>query len=255
MIKFFRHIRQRLVIENRFSKYLLYAVGEIILVVIGILIALQINNNNETAKIKAKEIHYLENIKTDLLLNIANINSFIETRETQIKSANKILEYYEGKPLKDLDDFSNNSLNVYIWKKFYQNNNTFLELINSGNLALISNDSIKDYLLNIEALYKELKGEEEHFRFDSELLLYEPSFSILDINPLTQKYMYTMSNGQAGKDIALPRENFEAILQDLKHKNGFVMAAYEFTVMNAQLEAMKVMSNELIKLIDLELIK
>jgi len=73
MIKFFRHIRQPLVIENRFSKYLLYAIGEIILVVIGILIALQINNNNEANKERIKEPHYLKNIKTDLLLNNANI--------------------------------------------------------------------------------------------------------------------------------------------------------------------------------------
>jgi len=255
MIKFFRQIRQRLVIENRFSKYLLYAIGEIILVVIGILIALQINNNNEANKERIKELHYLKNIKTDLLLNNANITSFIATRESQIKSANTILAYYEGKPLEDLTDFSNNSLNVYTWKKFYQNNNTFLELTNSGNLALLSNDSIKNSLLNIEALYKELKGEEAHFRFDSELLLYEPSFSILDVNPLTKKYIYTLSNGKAGEDVALPRENFEAILKDLKHKNGFVMAVYEFTVMNEQLELMKEMSNELIRLIDTEVKK
>lgn len=54
MIKFFRHIRQRLLTENKFSKYLLYAVGEIILVVIGILIALQINTWNQ-GRINAKE--------------------------------------------------------------------------------------------------------------------------------------------------------------------------------------------------------
>ncbi len=47
MIKFFRKIRQKMLIENKFSKYLIYAIGEIILVVIGILIALQINNLNE----------------------------------------------------------------------------------------------------------------------------------------------------------------------------------------------------------------
>ncbi len=53
MIKFFRHIRKRLLTENKLSKYLLYAIGEIVLVVIGILIALQINNWN-TSKIESK---------------------------------------------------------------------------------------------------------------------------------------------------------------------------------------------------------
>jgi len=232
-----------------------YAIGEIVLVVIGILIALSINNNNEAKKAKAKEHHYLNNIKTDLLLNITNINSFIETRESQIKSADVILEYYEGKPLSDLNDFSNHSLNVYTWKKFYQINNTFLELTNSGNLALIENDSIKNNLLNIDALYKELKGEEEHFRFDSEILLYKPSFRILDLNPITKKFTFDVSNGQAGEDVTLPRVNSENILKDLEHKNGFVMAVYEFTVMNNQLEEMKQMSNELIRIIDNELNK
>jgi hypothetical protein len=255
MIKFFRKIRQNMIKENRVSKYLLYAIGEIILVVIGILIALQINNNNEASKVRTKELHYLKNIKTDLLLNINNINSFIETRETKIKSANIVLEYYEGKPLIDINDFNNNLLNVYIWHKFYQTNNTFLELTNSGNLALISNDSIKNSLLNIDALYKELKGEEEHYRFDTEVLLYEPSFSALDLNPLTKKYMFDVSNGQAGENSELPRENFEALLKDIKHKNGFVMAVYEFTVMNGQLSGMKKLSEELIQLIDNELKK
>ncbi len=58
MIKFFRKIRQRLLTENKFSKYLIYAIGEIILVVIGILIALQINNWNELNKIKKSEISF-----------------------------------------------------------------------------------------------------------------------------------------------------------------------------------------------------
>ena len=253
MIKFFRKIRQNMIKENRVSKYILYAIGEIILVVIGILIALQINNNNEANKERTKELNYLKNIKTDLLLNITNINSFIETRESQIQSANIVLDYYEGKPLSDLNDFSTNLLNVYIWHKFYQINNTFLELTNSGNLATISNDSIKNDLLNLDALYKELKGEEEHYRFDTEVLLYEPSFSALDINPLTKKYMYDASNGQAGENVKLPRKNFETLLKDIKHKNGFVMAVYEFTVMNGQLATMKNMSEKLIQLIDNEL--
>lgn len=238
--------------ENHVSKYMLYAIGEIILVVIGILIALQINNTNEANKERTKELHYLKNIKNDLILNINNINNFIETRETKIESANRVLEYYEGKPLTDVNDFNNNILNVYIWHKFYQNNNTFLELTNSGNLASISNDSIKNGLLNIDALYKELKGEEEHYRFDTEILLYEPSFTTLDLNPLTKKYMYSASNGQIGENTELSREDFETLLKDKKHKNGFVMAVYEFTIMNDQLAKMRNMSNELLELIDNE---
>lgn len=66
MIKFLRQIRQRLLTENKFSKYILYAIGEIILVVIGILIALQINNWNEKRKEKIRIEAFLSDIKNDL---------------------------------------------------------------------------------------------------------------------------------------------------------------------------------------------
>ncbi len=253
MIKFFRRIRQRLVSENKVSKYVLYAIGEIILVVIGILIALQINNANEVRKERAKEIHYLKNIKTDLILNIKNIETVIDTRATKIESANTVLEYFEGKPLEDLDHFNHNSLNVYVFHKFYQINNTFQELTNSGNLALFSNDSIKNNLLNLDALYKELKGEEEHYNFDGQELLYKPLYKTVDLNPVLKKFAYDVSKGQTGENVDLPKSGFENILKDLSHKNGFVMAVYELTVMNGQLERMKVMSNDLIRLIDKEL--
>ena len=63
MIKFFRKIRQDMINENRASKYLLYAIGEIVLVVIGILIALQINNWNESRKENEEEIVILKSLK------------------------------------------------------------------------------------------------------------------------------------------------------------------------------------------------
>lgn len=70
MIKFFRRIRQRLLSENRLGKYLLYAIGEIILVVIGILIALQINNANEAKANEERFLGVLQEIKTDLTSDV-----------------------------------------------------------------------------------------------------------------------------------------------------------------------------------------
>ena len=157
MIKFFRKIRQNMIKENRASKYFLYAIGEILLVVVGILIALQINNNNEAKKAKAKELHYLKNIKTDLKLNIAHLDNYIEIRQKAINSANTIIAHYEGEPVTDLEAFNVHTVNIYTWRKFFQINNTFQELVNSGNLALISNDSIKGTLLNMDTLYKVMK--------------------------------------------------------------------------------------------------
>jgi hypothetical protein len=77
MIKFFRKIRHQLLTKNKFSKYLLYAIGEIVLVVIGILIALQINNWN-TSKIESKnEEIYLYLLSGDLKKDTTQISSVI----------------------------------------------------------------------------------------------------------------------------------------------------------------------------------
>ncbi len=81
MIKLFRKIRQQLVSENRFSKYLLYAIGEILLVVIGILIALYINNWNQQKQSQNEFNNILSTIKTDL------------ERDTLI--AHGIIKYYK----------------------------------------------------------------------------------------------------------------------------------------------------------------
>ena len=70
MIKFFRNIRRRLLRENRFTRYMLYAIGEIILVVIGILIALQINNWNENRKTDIREGELIENLHIEFQDNL-----------------------------------------------------------------------------------------------------------------------------------------------------------------------------------------
>lgn len=253
MIKFFRQVRQRLLSENKFSRYLLYAIGEILLVVVGILIALNINNSNELKKQRAQELNYLKNIKTDLQLNIAHLDNYIESRQTAINSANEIIAHYEGKPIADLKVFSRHTVNIYTGRKFFQINNTYQELINSGNLALISNDLIKGTLLNMETLYNVMKDGEAHFRYDAELLLYEPSYNMMDMNPIVQNYMHYVSNGGVGENRELSKSEFDDMLKDTKQKNGFVMAVYQFSVMNQQFEEMKEMCEQLITLIDKEL--
>ena len=84
MIKFFRKIRQHLLAENKFSKYLIYAIGEIVLVVIGILIALQINNKNEARKQSENYMNILRTIQNDMKVDTVALNyviKFYEDRE------------------------------------------------------------------------------------------------------------------------------------------------------------------------------
>ena len=74
MIKFFRHIRKSLIEKNQMGKYFKYAIGEILLVVVGILIALQINNWNENKKDIEKEQQILLSLREEFKQNIKELN-------------------------------------------------------------------------------------------------------------------------------------------------------------------------------------
>ena len=90
-MRVFKNIRQKLASENKVMAYLRYAIGEIILVVIGILIALQVNNWNSARIEKNKESVYLKNIKRDLIEQIKSIDDQMNTEFGFSKTAKSIL--------------------------------------------------------------------------------------------------------------------------------------------------------------------
>src|SRR5210317_394568 len=92
MINFFRRIRQSVLDENKFSKYLLYALGEILLVVIGILIALSINNWNEGRIAKIQEKSVLSNLNREFLQNKKALIETIHANEEAFKSGLELMQ-------------------------------------------------------------------------------------------------------------------------------------------------------------------
>jgi len=175
MIKFFRKIRQKMLTENKFSKYLLYAIGEIVLVVIGILIALQINISNEAKKARAVEVNYLENLKADLLLETENIKGFSDYHFGKAESCAFLLNTTIPRTMESVVTYTHQYENVFFWYDFVPNNNTFKELLSSGNLSLIKNDAIKNGLLEIDKFYSTVLGHEYHMRREYEKFLYDQS--------------------------------------------------------------------------------
>jgi len=102
MIKFFRNIRQNMIKQNKVSNYLLYAIGEILLVVIGILIALQINNQNETNKKHQTEINILNEIILNLDIDLKNLDLMIGDNNTYIYHNTEVLHHLQNdKPIND----------------------------------------------------------------------------------------------------------------------------------------------------------
>ena len=188
MLPFFRRIRKNLADENQILKYSRYAIGEIVLVVIGILIALQINNWNEDQKSRKKELTYLENIRADLLMNIDELNTFIDSRNSCIASCDVLLDFYNENKELDLQDFNSNALNVMIWFPFIQHDNTYQELLNSGNLAMISNKDIKTGLQDMQVGFSNVAFIEGEMHQDFESYLYDNYFNIADLDANIKVY-------------------------------------------------------------------
>ncbi len=154
MIKFFRKIRQKLLTENKFSKYLIYAIGEIILVVIGILIALQINNANENRKTENIKNNYYNQIIVDLDKEIENINSRIIFLDSCIITADRYFKYIETPNLETtqiFEEFVKVELN---FRYLAFNTNTIQTLESTGDIKLMP-EKIRNPLI-------ELKREQEH---------------------------------------------------------------------------------------------
>ena len=138
MIKFFRHIRQKLLSEGKFTKYLLYAIGEIVLVVIGILIALQINNWNEDQKKKGQLRQYRENLISELQTDLQSLDSLNQLRVKHEGNIEKYIDYYNSENLNiNLLRQKKDSV-IYSINSFNKSSFTLDELGTTGDIILFS---------------------------------------------------------------------------------------------------------------------
>jgi hypothetical protein len=131
--------------KNKTGKYMKYAIGEIILVVIGILIALQINNLNENRKDTVKEQVVLKQLQEDYLSNLKQLEEKMESRRNIINSGFQILKAFDQP-----EGVVRDSLIINI--AYIAHDPTFdpiqNDLISSGNLRLIKNEKLKRLLSN-----------------------------------------------------------------------------------------------------------
>jgi len=147
MIKIFRQIRQKLIMEKKAANYLKYAIGEIVLVVIGILIALQINNWNEIRKTNLEEQRALLNIQNDFSKNKVLLKDLIETTKESINSGIKILNYTGNKDKPKTENEFNVLLNaVFDHDPYYPQNGFLDDLLNSGKLGIFNNVELRNLL-------------------------------------------------------------------------------------------------------------
>ncbi|MFH4966598.1 DUF6090 family protein [Gaetbulibacter sp. M240] len=154
MIKFFRKIRYDLMEKNKTGKYLKYAIGEIVLVVIGILIALSINNWNENKKNINQAKKHLETISLNLNDDIKQAEKLLTETGTTLEYSNTFLSQF--KTLKPVDD----NIQLYLIYLMYERNievneSGFNALINSNGMSFIDDKlqvKILDYYRHLEQL-------------------------------------------------------------------------------------------------------
>jgi len=179
MLKFFRKIRQNLVAKGKSIKYLKYALGEILLVVIGILIALEVNNWNNELKDLKKENYYLNSIKTSIQSSQDELNRVIYDAEQISSCADTLfillgLERYDQLKSPFLDSLL---FNASDYSKISLNDGGIQEILNTGALDIIQDERIRVILASWnERIHKIRKFEDESEylsrNYDKQLLNY-----------------------------------------------------------------------------------
>jgi len=189
MIKLFRKIRQNLLSEGKTGKYFKYAIGEIVLVVIGILIALQINNWNENRKNKIAEADYYCRILDDFELNEKLIDDTSELINNKIELCKELILDLNKIP-NDRGEILNKFVIALRQDVFVPSNIAFEDITSSGQLKLLTDMELKNRLIqhstflnNILNLLQENRNEILIRMSDFELIV---DFGYQDINYLNQ---------------------------------------------------------------------
>lgn len=155
MIKFFRTIRQNLLSEGKIGKYIKYAIGEILLVIIGILIALSINTLNENRKIKIEEQSLLKDLKEEMVSNLKGLEVVITEHEKSFQARNEIMALF-----RDRNAFNEISDSLYRSKikkmnvnyTYDPSNGILNSIISSGRINQISNNELKYLLASLKEM-------------------------------------------------------------------------------------------------------
>ncbi len=149
MIKYFRRVRQRLLTENKFSRYFLYGIGEILLVVIGILIAVQINAWHENRTLKINETNILNQLNIDLKENYRELTELFALMEISNESGKKILSHLKYK--NEVTDSLRFWVEGFSSSNIFNNANTSYKNLENSSKNIISNDSLR---LRITLMYE-----------------------------------------------------------------------------------------------------
>ncbi|WP_207764263.1 DUF6090 family protein [Hanstruepera neustonica] len=214
--------------ENKTGKYLKYAIGEIVLVVIGILIALQINNWNEDKKILKQEKATIASLKLEFQKNLVDLEDNIDTIEKIISAGNILLEHtdpdYEFGSLSNVDSLISMTPRMSVWDPSLY---TLSNIKNSGKLSNLSNEALKVQLIEWESFYGNLLDwgdfyvERGHYYFN-----YLVENSVNRNLDKTGPMKFSKSKFVGSNEELLRMRSFENNLTQRITHNGFMLRFY-----------------------------
>ena len=144
MIKFFRTIRYTLMNENKVGKYFKYAIGEIFLVMLGILLALQVNNWNESRKETIQEQFILKRLSNDITSDIIQVTEEIDLITKNSEELKFCIDVILRKKEASIAVFRDNLKSILNLNSFNQNKTTFNNIVSSGQIEYIQSQNLTD---------------------------------------------------------------------------------------------------------------
>ncbi len=184
MINFFRKKRKKMADDNKVLKYSRYAIGEIVLVVIGILIALQINTWNISRINSVKEMEFLNGLKNDLEKQIVGLESSIGFSDFIIsKSENLLAQFSKSSSLQEIDSLNTMLSNLMYTNKFNDFRTTFNELNSTGQLNLIKNKVLRSQVIEF---YQNSNQNKSSVNGNIENVFYTQIFPVLKSSTVIQ---------------------------------------------------------------------
>lgn len=160
MIRYFRNIRQQMTMKGTTSKYLRYAFGEIVLVAIGILMALSINNWNLNRIERNNELKILLDLQNEFIENLKDAQRVVEGNNAIVSGINQLQEYDLKEPLNTVE-LDSLLYFVFDWFDYTPKPGASNNLINSGNLNLLSNNELRKLLTLWSGVDDELDDDEQ----------------------------------------------------------------------------------------------
>lgn len=222
MATFFKKFRIRFLREGKTSQYLKYAFGEIVLVVIGILIALSINNWNQNRILKLEENTILTNIHGEFLQNKKVIHTSIQDNDKALQATTLIMQLM-GKVKIEIQKHNVDSLLFVSLEtgEFRPSDNTILDLLQSGRLQLIQNENLKDLLYQWSRSLKSsnVSFERVELKIDNELVPYlSKKYSMKDLDMYGALQWKKKSILKVDKIQIFSDPEFENILDDYLYR-------------------------------------